>query len=186
MESTASTLSVTLHRFYLNESKAVRFSSTDDSLISLFLVLASFTITHGTYFLIQLLHPASSKEATLVRKGFWDLFMQDSATLVGILLGAWMLGYCFVSWTVYYQFEAREGRHADDYVMLNVVPDNEDENDELEGDDDDDEGREAKKDENVNRVDLEIVPKGVSVLPNGAIALLYDPKNNKEDNALNV
>ena len=184
MESTASTLSITLHRFYLNESKAVRFSSTDDSLISLFLVLASFTVTHGIYFLIQLLHPTSPKDISLVKKGFWDLFMQDSATLVGILLGAWMLGYCFVSWTVYYQFEAREGRPADDYVMLNVLPENDDDNDDLD-DDEDEEETEAKKDENINKIDLEIVPSGVSILPNGAIALLYDPKKN-EDAITNV
>jgi hypothetical protein len=183
METSTSTLSVTLHRFYLNESKAVRFSSTDDSLIALFLVLTAFTITHGIYFLIQLLHPLSLKDATLVKKGFWDLFMQDSATLVGILLGAWMLGYCFVSWTVFYQFEAREGRPADDYVMLNVFPENDDANDDLNDDDDEGEGGEMKKDENGNRIELEIVPSGISLLPNGAISFLYDPR--KKEDALN-
>lgn len=162
MQST-STLSVTLHRFYLNESKAVRFSTIDDSLLILLLILSSYITTHGLYFLINLLHHNNKKNKQFI----WDVFIQDNATLVGLLLGAWFCGYCFVSWTVYYQFEGREVRHADDYVMVNSTFDYDD--------DDHDNSEEYEKKDFGNKLNLEVVPNAITTLPNGTVGLLYDP-----------
>ena len=159
---TESSLSVTLHRFYLNESKAVKFSSTDDSLLILSLILTSFIITHGLYLVFHMLlpNPIGKKDAGAV----WDVFLTENSTLVGVLLGAWMAGYCFVSWTVWHQFEAREGRSADDYVMLNCDPD----------DEDDDEEQEEKKVPET-RIELEVVPSAMIYLPNSTMGVLYNP-----------
>lgn len=96
--------------------------------------------------------------------------MSENSTLVGVLLGAWMAGYCFVSWTVWNQFEVREGRSADDYVMLNCT----------EEEDDDEEEEETGMDEKKvqeNKIELEVVPSALTCLPNNSMGVLYNPSS---------
>lgn len=104
----------------------------------------------------------------------WDVLFNENSTLVGVLLGAWMAGYCFVSWTVWNQFEVREGRSADDYVMLNCDPDEDGQEEEEEGV----AGEEKKILE--NKIELEVVPAALTTLPNNSMGILYNPASSKK------
>jgi hypothetical protein len=124
-----SSVSVTLHRFYLNESKAVRFGTTDDSLLVLALAIMSYVVVYGLYITAMVVQHLKRHEDYYVvwrhhYGSIWDVLWSapGNNTLVAILLLAWLSGYLFISWTVWHQFEQRENGGqmiVDDLVLLN-------------------------------------------------------------------
>lgn len=200
MHQTQSTVSVTLHRFYLNESKAVRMGSRDDSLMLLALLFGSYVVVYGSYVGMAVAWHAIKQphQDYIIWYGhyrtIWDVlwYAPGNNTLVGVLLWAWLSGYAFISWTVWQQFEQREPTQPDDYVLLNhrdgspvdltvegdggaTAADDGDEDSEADTDVDEDSSGKNVPDP-LGRLHLPVVPAAMAQLPDGSVGTFYAVK----------
>lgn len=101
-------MTATLHRYLLNELRAVRFGPQQDSLSSITIILSLIGSVHLLLYLLFLVRAQSAR---------WDEYVDSNQFLVGVLLWIWIVGYNVVSWVIWHQFERDERYSADDYYV---------------------------------------------------------------------
>lgn len=101
-------MTATLHRYLLNELRAVRFGPQQDSISSIIIILSLIGLVHLLLYLLFLFQDQTTR---------WDDYVDSNQFLVGVLLWIWIVGYNVVSWVIWHQFERDERYPADDYYV---------------------------------------------------------------------
>ena len=104
-----------LNRFYVQENRPIYYGTRHDSAILALILVSVFAIVH----IVALFITRAFKHNHMP---LWKLiegpYLQNNALLIALLLEGWLLGYCAVSWTIWWQFERNERLEPDDYMPI--------------------------------------------------------------------
>ena len=104
-----------LNRFYVQENKPVYYGFGHDSILLAAMLTISFTLVHViAWFTLRILKQDNRPLAKLVE----GPYLQNNALLIALLLEGWLVGYCTVSWVIWFQFERGERLTPDDYMPV--------------------------------------------------------------------